>query len=630
MRRFSFTSFIAVSSLALGVTQNASADSTPVVRGIPNVPTFDARLAASKKRLQVALDSAPPASTQFYFEVPETNAAGSSGTLHVWPRAEQADDSHCADSAPERARQSYTLGMSATKDGDQSVLRATVPPLQVGQTFCFSVDVQLTFAAADMADISSIAGATVFAQLQDSAGGTASHCDTPDLYSALVAALKAAGLTADNVKQAAALALIGYKTTLQGGNTAHDDCVAAQKAAVTLAAVQAKIPSLQQTLDVARQAIKALPPLPPLQAPRLYSGGAETDAAALSGSGATAATLTDAAAQLKVRSTNAAYSAADQAVLVEWSGALSAMADAAAASGKPKAEADQASKTAKTKLEAAKKRHLASGEVELITPGSYAPSERLTTGGNPDNVPTASVAKDLSTFISTELKPPQPTLDRWTSAFNTAQRVETSLASAVADVVNDTTLVNATAQALQGALPPVFAADNVREALIVSADSLRVSGQAGQGTTPAAANYASVDAGAVLAFPVGGISSQPWILPYLGLNIYTAPVDRVVSPSDLTGGFWMDVRQRLSATIGFTLSDPTIPGRTLSPMFLGHYPVVALGFRTTQFTRVTAGTVLYNVADANPASAQVQLGGAVFLGAALDIDVIQLLTQAKL
>jgi hypothetical protein len=54
-----------------------------------------------------------------------------------------------------------------------------------------------------------------------------------------------------------------------------------------------------------------------------------------------------------------------------------------------------------------------------------------------------------------------------------------------------------------------------------------------------------------------------------------------------------------------------------------------MGFRTTQFTRLTAGTILYKIADANPASANVKLGGALFIGAALDIDVIHLLTQAK-
>jgi hypothetical protein len=107
-------------------------------------------------------------------------------------------------------------------------------------------------------------------------------------------------------------------------------------------------------------------------------------------------------------------------------------------------------------------------------------------------------------------------------------------------------------------------------------------------------------------------------------------VDRTIDLRDLTGTFWNQVRQRVSLTIGITLSTPSIAGRTLSAPLLSHYPIAALGVRLTNYTRVTAGAVFYKIGDANPASAATSLTVAPFVGAALDVDIIHLLTQAKL
>src|SRR5262249_55140214 len=154
-----------------------------------------------------------------------------------------------------------------------------------------------------------------------------------------------------------------------------------------------------------------------------------------------------------------------------------------------------------------------------------------------------------------------------------------------------------------------------------------IQGAAGEGTTPSAANFASVDVGALLAFPSGGTASDQWFIPYLGLNLYLTAVDRTVPLTELTGGTWMKVRQRLSLTIGMTLAQPSLTGRTVTPPFAGHFPIAAVGARLTQFTRLLGGVVFYQIDDANPASARHQLVVAPFAGASLDIDVVHLLTQ---
>lgn len=150
--------------------------------------------------------------------------------------------------------------------------------------------------------------------------------------------------------------------------------------------------------------------------------------------------------------------------------------------------------------------------------------------------------------------------------------------------------------------------------------------RAGDGDTAAAANYAAIDTGVVVAFPLkyAGGNGDPWALPYVGLNLYAVPVDRVIPLSELVDQPW----QRVSLTIGRTLSSPTLPNRSITDLGFG-YPVVAIGYRITQFVRVTAGSVFYHIDNPNPTSARTVFGVAPFLGMALDGDVIAI-GQGKL
>jgi hypothetical protein len=438
------------------LSAQARADNTPIVHGIPTAPLTAVRALAGG--LQIMLDAAPPASAQFYFDVPVPDA-NAVGVLEIWPEAE--DQMHgrlpkdpngrpTCTRPPNEGRQVYRLGMGTAKEGDSTYfLRATVPPLQVGQRFCFSVTPRLAPSTAEMSVIAAKMTPNIIAAVPDHNG----QCSIDD---------------------ASFADWLGQELGLDPKKLAHKAIIA-----------------------------------------QLAPGAGNLKAAFVS---SVLGPCTD--YQTAIDSFNAALDA--------------------------------------------RKAH----------PGD-------------SNAQAAEKAASM--------------------ALTTKQ------------------------QAFQAAVPGIFT-EAVRTSLVVSVMNIDLNSIAGYGTTPTAANFGSVDAGAFVAFPSGGSQSGTdiWLVPYLGLNLYTTPVDRTIDLDQLTGS-WLDrVRQRVSLTIGVTLSAPSIAGRTLNAPFLSRYPVIALGVRTSSYSRVTAGAVIYDIVDANPASGTHVLAAAPFVGVALDIDLIHLLTQAKL
>ncbi|HXK19833.1 MAG TPA: hypothetical protein VNG33_18610, partial [Polyangiaceae bacterium] len=183
----------------------------------------------------------------------------------------------------------------------------------------------------------------------------------------------------------------------------------------------------------------------------------------------------------------------------------------------------------------------------------------------------------------------------------------------------------ATRTALTDALESKLKDDSVKASF--TAERIVYGGaRAGEGETASAANYAAIDTGVVAAFPLGyaGGNGDPWALPYVGLNLYFRPVDRTIPLSELVEQGW----QRVSLTIGRTLSSPTLPNRTITDFGFG-FPVVAVGWRVSQFIRATTGTVFYQSNNPNPTSERTLFGVAPFVGLALDGDVIAI-GQGKL
>jgi hypothetical protein len=187
---------------------------------------------------------------------------------------------------------------------------------------------------------------------------------------------------------------------------------------------------------------------------------------------------------------------------------------------------------------------------------------------------------------------------------------------------------NAALAALENKLQEVFKRPDVRALIDGQVSSLTLSDAAGSGDTPNFANYIAADLGVVLAAPTGGRSFQPWLMPYAGFTFYLTAVDRTVPLDQLVGPYGQAFRQRVSFTLGMTLTDTSLPGRTiLKPLGFGNYPLAAVGVRVTNFVRLTGGMVFYRIADPNPASGDGQLRVAPFVGGSLDADVVHALQK---
>ncbi|HEX3765532.1 MAG TPA: hypothetical protein VHW23_42845 [Kofleriaceae bacterium] len=151
---------------------------------------------------------------------------------------------------------------------------------------------------------------------------------------------------------------------------------------------------------------------------------------------------------------------------------------------------------------------------------------------------------------------------------------------------------------------------------------------AGEGATPDKGNYASPDFGVAFAFPRAGGDTHFWTLPYFGLNLYATAVDRKIAFSNLAGSGLERAEQRISLTIGLTLTNPSLPGYSISGPLANRYPVAALGVRLSHFTRATAGIVMYQAASQSPLDASMSFRVAFFAGLSLDADVIALAKTA--
>jgi hypothetical protein len=153
-----------------------------------------------------------------------------------------------------------------------------------------------------------------------------------------------------------------------------------------------------------------------------------------------------------------------------------------------------------------------------------------------------------------------------------------------------------------------------------------LSAEPGATTTGATGNYVSIDAGVALAYPTRGGTGEPWFLPYVGANISFAPVERVVPFDKLAGSDCSRFLQRVSLTAGFSLTTPALAGHTLESLLFDRYPFIAVGFRTTQYMRVTAGAFVYAVSDKDPATNDRHVAVAPFAGISLDLDMIHFIT----
>jgi hypothetical protein len=624
------------------VAAHAAADTSPVVRIVPTGPVVLRPLppAAPAPPAGPALPGAAPspgtapaepaplapptayldrnlpAGEPFDMELALPGKSDVYPSVEIWPLEEQQDTKHCAATAPTSAgvRQSYRLGMRATGTDKDRVFVAKVPALQVGQEYCFKVNVSSSLEAGDLSDVATSAAGWLMRQpvLPGKScfrPGDREDADLPAYEDALAAALRLRGpQLVDGVAPARA-ALDQFH---RGG---EGKCNAVVKEQTGAAAAADEVAKKETLLDTRKAEVRALPLLDRAPAPLVRVGDNVTLATALLTDAATVADVNAAAADLRVR---AGRHGAPHA-LDRWATLLQRFAreiDGATPAARKKA-ADEA------RREAARIAPLPA--VQIWNGTDFESLE--TFREHPEALGADRVAAQLKTIaasLAKESKEEREKADRWIAAFETLGKARAALDDASAGRQKAAAAALKAEDDLRKALESAFTSEGVRQALLVRF-SVLMDDKAGHGKTPDAANYAALDAGMVVAFPSGGSTSQPWILPYLGFNFYTTAVDRKISLDDLTGGASMRFRQRVSLTLGVTLTAPALVGRTVQPLVLDRYPLAAIGVRLTTYVRLTGGGVFYKLADKNPASAGESLHVAPFVGMSADVDLLHIL-----
>lgn len=572
--------------MALGLAVGTPAWAEPPVVNV--VPFTSTRAGEGENSL---LDSQLPASREFLFRQPMAKDVDeASAELLIWPEAESAQG--CAQPPEREASQFYMLGMVPRGSADARYLEAKVPALQVGQRFCFQVTPQQAMSSGQLQAITEAVSTALLTRLQ---GGAPCFdgSSLPAFREALAGAIKEQELTTGDVTPAAQLALNRYVVNETDQCERFSVAFFQRTKVEQLVAAETRVRQLEGGLA-------GLPTnLPPLRSPLVMTASGQVlPAAELLVVGTPDQTLQDAANQLLGRGMGAA-----------WADAL--------------VQLGQAAPERKQETVAALRKPLQDGSLpapptfELWDGKAFVPPAEFVKAHTED-------AERLARGVIERL-PAGPEREAWLKALGTLVTARENLRLARTSYQSRQDEFTRAEAHLRTVLTGALSADDVRKQLRIHIRPVRVIPTAGSGETPTKANYASVDLGVAFAFT----DFDTWFLPYVGLNLYAAPVDRTIAPSQLTGSaahkyLW----QRLSLTLGVSLSAPTTPGRTVGAPLLGRYPLAALGYRVGSYSRVVGGVVFYQLADPNPLSASKSLKGSPFVGASLDVDLVHLLTEA--
>lgn len=623
------TPWLVMGALLL-LAPRAWAEGPPIVNIIPRYPAAQGSTPMgvpgpeAQGSVGSLTDRQLPASNEFLLRYPASSDVELGvGSLEVWPAAEDAsrDESVTAEAELNSARnvqlgnarctqpledgkQTYLLGMVLREEGGRKFLEAKVPALQVGQRFCFRVTPSFSLTPTQAQALSVAATMELMTAFMSSPDQRVS-CDGRDdapFQNALVNALKAQKYEGNvfNVTQAAQLAQRSYLTALQQAGpvnpcTDFTNALNSEPSGFSLSEAQRRVLAAETQLQL-------LPSnLPALRSPLVrLSSGTIAEARTIAATGKQA-DIEAAAAQLDSRSNQFA----------EWTATLNAWATAfgAVVSAQDKAPA-------LTQLQ------------QQVNGGQLPKPVAFEAWNGRAFVPTDQFVKDPGTDLDAtlgtlQMLPASAERNQWITAVTELRAARQNRDAAAKAPADYQARLATQSKALRELVLQAFSREDVRRALVVSGARTVMTPTAGIGETPARANFASVDLGAVFAFP----GFDTWVMPYLGLNVYSAPVDRTIAPGALTGSTMDKVRQRVSLTLGVTLTAPTSAGRAFDAPFLGRYPLIAAGFRFGEYTRLVAGSVFYNVSDPNPASADKRLHAAPFIGASLDADLVDILTN---
>jgi hypothetical protein len=556
-------------------------------------------------------DNRVPPSQAFDIEVVSTRAKYSSGALEVWPEAMAP----CTLTPPDaqHRKQHHVVSLLPSTDAavlSTGVLRGTVPPLQLGQTFCFKLHRE---AALGPDDVTVIAGSLERAIVREAVTPTDSgdlaapirktlatsiqqRFDEPvDVGAALEPAVTAVAQAIEGSPEFRALDEAGKNLRLT--QQSLDDSQANEEACVAVAA------------PVVRQKPLPLPfaLLPIGDPPRYVQPEALFDELQNIPLGID---------ELSSLMTKALPT--DRPPFARWIEALSGYLSSLAGT-KPSDPPTEAAKAIRKELrptlppaghflfwDADRRAFLSAAEIadKHVAVNHAALLAQLRAYGAVNGADIAAADEWVAAIAP---------LQAATKAYQEARQELTARRAAY-----DAVLTSA-APAFLALVKTAIGQQNIEVSLrdLSEADAVGT-----QRLGADASTITAVDGGLVLAVPTGGKAATVWLVPTLGLNLYLSPVERTVPLDDLVG-CWL--AQRFSATVGFTLVTPSLPGRTVTGHLFGQYLLVGGGLRLSQFTRFVGGVILYEVHDPNPGSIATRLYGAPYLGFSADFDVVKLL-----
>ncbi|WP_433931456.1 hypothetical protein AB3662_44595 [Sorangium cellulosum] len=537
------------------------------------------------------------------------------GTLDVWPKLEtNPNDDRCSlPSTNDGVRQHHKLALVLSTQGDKAVLSAEVPALQIGQEFCFLFDVRARPSEATNKRVATLAATRLEASLLHDCTFNAS--DTA-FRSALNNGASAIGLSPTVTPGSAEGARVRY--LLDG----VEQCSKAANLEDKRGRALADIANRQAVYQRLVNDLATLVVPDGLKVPMFGEAtGLTSPLDSLFKKNVDPSKLTSAIEQIRARLQEPLYRP-QQSIFGRWKQLLEDFqSDLTRDPEKAAAKAQTEAKKIPVPLSPevfldGKFMHLSEFQSKIAGGAGVSPF---------DPVKLVEQIREMQLIYLP--KPPTAVaqLDLWVAKLREIANAEKGLHDKEKERDEALTGLKAAKKELNAKLIEAMNIADVRHDIEQNVGTLATSFKLGRAKTADVGNIASLDFGVAAAVPSGGDEVKLWLVPYLGVNIYFTPVDRTISIDQIVGPRF---RQRFSLTFGYTLTSPTLPGRTLKNFFLDRYPVVGGGYRMSNYMRATAGAILYQLADKNPASTNTHLRAAPFGGFSLDGDIIDIITKA--
>lgn len=565
-----------------------------------------------------------PAGVSIRIQIPAPGSEPTSGSLLVWPALA---DRQCKGTPGQGALQRHEIGLAANGYGDNRVLEATIPPLQLATRYCLRVTFDRRLSAEILNAVAEVVAATPIAWITTCQRGDREAYLAGEFAKRLEKQLESYGpkvmLSHDRVVQATTTIAKLFDSDAHcvriGQAIAHRDELTEQqrKAAARLEVTKHELLCIPKGAKAAKGASKEACTKP---ATSLFAWPGAVNKV---GSEVQVMTLADAIESSGLSALAAALAEASPAAATE----LRTLVSLTAADQKAAAKARLTTRPAAAQPLA----------VYLPTLNHYVDLTQLydtNDRGEPTDIAKqvfADLLKNLPVNAAVVIGQLQLMRKDDPKAADLWIRLLTRLGDANQDEIVTEQLVGEGEKAVEAVaasfgteLRQVVQADTVKDLLRLTASEPIAQSSSKAPATDEKGSWISPNAGVLAALPIiesrghRGIPTG-WVEPYAGASLYRTRVDRVIDLDDLVGNtFW----QRNSLTVGFLFSRPSLNGKDIrGPWSVGAVPVIGFGHRVTQYFRLDAGVIPFTYADVNPVIVDSHVGVAFWIGASLDADV---------